>query len=149
MAELKQQKTRRTNNDWTSNRIYYSIRNMGRSNAVVHIQPIRSKQMSMRDEIAGIIWHDRAGHNTVDSVADAIMELVQAHIDEQVAWVQDLATDLNNAEARIDELTKVLERLEHWFDTDDEILEEMGIAELEDHKRQHRYILATLKGTNK
>ena len=36
----------------------------------------------MKDEIAGIIWHDRAGHNTVDSVADAIMELVQARTDK-------------------------------------------------------------------
>ena len=53
------------------------------------------------------------------------------------------------AQARIEGLTKVLERLEHWFDTDDEILEDMGVGELEDHKRQHRYILATLKGTNK
>ena len=129
----------------------------------------RAGMQKMRDKIAGIIWHDRAGHNTVDSVADAIMELVQAridklekvgkvfidelikvqaHIDEQVVWVQDLATDLNNAEARIEELTKVLERLEHWFGTDDEILEGMDIDELEDRKRQHWYILAALKGTD-
>ena len=32
------------------------------------------------------------------AAADAIMELVQALIDEQVVWVQDLATELNNQE---------------------------------------------------
>ena len=52
-------------------------------------------------------------------------------------------------QARIDELEGVLLRLEYWFDTDDEILEEMDIDELEDHKRQHGCILAALKGTNK
>lgn len=29
----------------------------------------------LRDKIAGVIWHDRLGYNTVDSVADAILAL--------------------------------------------------------------------------
>tara|TARA_R110002126_G_C10399249_1_gene495713 strand:+ start:409 stop:648 length:240 start_codon:yes stop_codon:yes gene_type:complete len=52
---------------------------------------------NMRDKIAGIIWHDRAGHNTVDSVADAIMELVQARIDELEEALGDMV-DLFSAD---------------------------------------------------
>ena len=51
-------------------------------------------------------------------------------------------------QARIEALTKALERLEYWFDTDDEILEDMDIDKLEDHKRQHQHILAALKGSD-
>lgn len=104
--------------------------------------------MSMRDKIAEIAygpmlwtfeqatgktqkpWVDGGNSLAQDEArraADAIMKLVQA---------------------RIDKLEEVLLRLEYWFDTDDEILEEMDIAELEDHKRQHRYILAALKGSD-
>ena len=82
--------------------------------------------MSMRDEIVQLIyenlwqdeWNQLAG---VGDAADAIMELVQARIDEQVAWVRDLATDLNNAEAtianqqaRIDELEQGLRDIKDY-----------------------------------
>ena len=75
---------------------------------------------NMRNEIAKILktqlmlsTHDE---RDIPDAADAIIELVQARIDEQVGWVRDLATDLNlelatdlnNAEARIDELEEVL-----------------------------------------
>ena len=74
--------------------------------------------MSMRDEITEILC-DASPIEYPQSVADAIMELVQARIDklekvgkvfidelikvqaridEQVVWVQDLATELNNQE---------------------------------------------------
>ena len=58
---------------------------------------------SLRDEIAAIVWLHKDYSEGYDA-ADAIMELVQPRIDEQVVWVRDLATDLNNAEARIDKL---------------------------------------------
>ena len=73
---------------------------------------------NMRDEITEILC-DASPIEYPQNVADAIMELVQpridqlekvgkvfidelikvqARIDEQVVWVQDLATELNNQE---------------------------------------------------
>ena len=61
----------------------------------------------------------------IPDAADAIIELVQARIDEQVVWVRDLATDLNLelatdlniAQARIDELEEVLKSVaDHALD---------------------------------
>ena len=40
--------------------------------------------MSMRDKIAGIIWHDRQGQNTPESVADAILATIKASVPELV-----------------------------------------------------------------
>ena len=74
---------------------------------------------NMRNEIAAIVWLHKDYSQGYDA-ADAIMELVQAHIDEQVVWVQDLATELNNAEARIDTLEEVPEpvRIQRVHDLD-------------------------------
>ena len=42
--------------------------------------------MNMRGKIAGIIWHDRQGQNTPESVADAILATIKANVPELV-WV--------------------------------------------------------------
>ena len=44
--------------------------------------------MSMRDKIAGIIWHDRQGQNTPESVADAILATIKASVPELV-WMRN------------------------------------------------------------
>ena len=38
-------------------------------------------------------------------------------------------------DARIAELENVLRKLEKWFDTDQEVLESMSMAEIADHAR--------------
>ena len=40
--------------------------------------------MNMRGKIAGIIWHDRQGQNTPESVADAILATIKASVPELV-----------------------------------------------------------------
>ena len=45
---------------------------------------------------------------------------------------------------RINELERVLHKLAYWFDTDQEILDNMSGDEHADHTRQHKMILDTL-----
>jgi hypothetical protein len=45
---------------------------------------------------------------------------------------------------RIEELENVLHRFAYWFDTDQEILDNMTAAERDDHIRQHKIILRAL-----
>ena len=42
------------------------------------------KTEPLRDKIAGIIWHDRQGQNTPESVADAILATIKASVPELV-----------------------------------------------------------------
>ena len=44
----------------------------------------------------------------------------------------------------INKLENVLHRLAYWFDTDQEILDNMPAIEREDHIRQHKAIIAAL-----
>ena len=43
---------------------------------------------TLRDKIAGIIWHDRQGQNTPESVADAILATIKASVPELV-WMRN------------------------------------------------------------
>tara|TARA_R110000782_G_scaffold124557_2_gene216018 strand:+ start:2696 stop:2962 length:267 start_codon:yes stop_codon:yes gene_type:complete len=70
-------------------------------------------------------------------------DIAQPRIDEQVLWVQDLATELNNAEARIDKLEEALGDMVDLFSADDMLLKG---THLHATLKQAR---ATLKGTNK
>ena len=45
---------------------------------------------------------------------------------------------------RINKLENVLHRLAYWFDTDQEILDNMTATEREDHIRQHKEIITAL-----
>ena len=63
----------------------------------------------LRDKIAGVIWHDRLGYNTVDSVADAILALP-----ETAGWtaLEAATEELVNAEATIANLTEIVSAAE-------------------------------------
>jgi hypothetical protein len=45
---------------------------------------------------------------------------------------------------RINELEAVLHKLAYWFDTDQEVLDNMTAAERDDHIRQHKMIINAL-----
>lgn len=52
---------------------------------------------------------------------------------------------IKQLEARIEVLTKALKELDYWFDTDEEILADLGEEDREAHMRQHARIRAALK----
>jgi hypothetical protein len=54
-------------------------------------------------------------------------------------------TEVSTLKARVTELESVLAKLEKWFDTDQEILDRMSMAEIADHARQAGMIAAALK----
>ena len=62
----------------------------------------------LRDKIAGIIWHDRQGQNTPESVADAILALP-----ETAGWtaLEAATEELANAEDTIANLTEALQSI--------------------------------------
>jgi hypothetical protein len=45
---------------------------------------------------------------------------------------------------RINKLEHALHKLAYWFDTDQQILDDMTAAERDDHIRQHKLIIAAL-----
>jgi hypothetical protein len=45
---------------------------------------------------------------------------------------------------RINELETVLHKLAYWFDTDQEVLDNMTAAERDDHIRQHKMVINAL-----
>jgi hypothetical protein len=65
--------------------------------------------MNMRGKIAGIIWHDRQGQNTPESVADAILALP-----ETAGWtaLEAATEELVNAEVTIANLTEIVSAAE-------------------------------------
>ena len=66
---------------------------------------------TLRRKIASVVSHRVTQCQNTSIIADAILATIKAdddakdkQIEEQVAWVQDLATELNAAESRIAEL---------------------------------------------
>jgi hypothetical protein len=81
----------------------------------------------MRDKIAGIIWHDRQGQNTPESVADAILATIKADDDAKYKQGFDdgcahMKEDYD-AGRRLDENAKDkrIEALEAWITRDKRI----------------------------
>jgi hypothetical protein len=42
---------------------------------------------------------------------------------------------------RINQLENVIHKISYWFDTDQEVLDTMSVAERNDHIRQHKMLL--------
>jgi hypothetical protein len=61
----------------------------------------------MRDKIAGIIWHDRQGQNTPESVADAILATIKADDDAKDKRIEALEAWITR--------DKRIEALEAWI----------------------------------
>ena len=45
---------------------------------------------------------------------------------------------------RINQLENVIHKIAYWFDTDQEVLDTMSVAERNDHIRQHKMLLDTI-----
>lgn len=84
---------------------------------------------------------ERCTHALFATLADHRLSVAQM----RDASNQAFATHRETAEQGKAKLVEALERLDRWFDTDDEILAGMDSSTLADHKRQHTLIRQALK----